>query len=207
MKRFLLSLCSICCLLFAFFMSSCGNGPGSPGSSGSENTGINIQSVSIQPNSTDGDSGPDIDTNIHTCPDGTSEPGLFRVSATMAIASEKLNPTSDPTGFDPFPASVEECTIVYKQPADELGAPVIEAWTVYPNCTIIEGDNSCVVNLIDIQRKVDYWDNVISVINDPQKYPTRYVASYDCKYVNNVGESGHFKVELEIFLADFDNCP
>jgi hypothetical protein len=182
----------------------CGSGPGSPGSSGSENTGIQIESVSIITNKNPGNAGPDLDVNIHICPSsGKPEPGLFRDDATMTITASKLNPTS---GFDPFPASVEQCTIVYKQPADELGAPIIEAWTIFPNCTISSGSNPCVVNLIDIDRKAKFWNDFVSGLNDPQKMPTRYVATYDCKYMNNLGESGHFQVEMEIFLADFELC-
>jgi hypothetical protein len=212
MKRFfvVISVSAFCLALW-----SCGNGPGAPGSSGSEDTGIEVQSVSIVPDSTATDIGPDLDANVHICSNGQPEKGLFRVDATMTITAAKLNPTSN---FDPFPASVQQCTITYKQPADEFGAPVIEAWTVYPDCTLVDGSNTCIVNLIDITRKSNqYWDNICAEvdssgycisggINDPQKYPTRYVASYYCTYMNNFGKSGHFSVDLEIFLADFETC-
>ncbi len=204
MKRFfwIISTSAFCLALL-----SCGGGPGAPGSSGSADTGIEIQSVSIVPNATSGgDKGPDLDVNVRTCPNGkpeTGETGLYRVDATMTITASKLNPNSD---FDPFPATVTQCTITYKQPADEYGAPVIEAWTIYPDCTLTEGSNTCVANLIDIARKMDYWNNVINIINDPQKYPTRYTASYDCTYMNNFGKSGHLGVDLDIFLADFGSC-
>ncbi len=215
MKRKYLLLAVACCLMV--FLLSCGSGPGAPGSTESEDTGIEIQSVSILVNANAGNGGgPDLDANIHICPtSGKPEPGLFRDDATITINASKLNPNST---FDPFPATVEQCNIVYKQPADELGAPVIEAWTVYPNCTITDGSSLCIVNLIDITRKRNqYFDNICSQfdslgdciaggINDPQKYPTRYIASYDCTFMNNMGKSGHFQVELEIFLADFELC-
>ncbi len=213
-KYFLLFAVS-CCLIV--FLLSCGSGPGAPGSTNSEDTGIEIQSVTIAVNPNPGNSGPDLDANVHICPTtGKPEPGLFRDDATLTITASKLNPNST---FDPFPATVEQCNIVYKQPADELGAPVIEAWTIYPNCAITDGTSPCIANLIDITRKHNqFWNNVCAQmdslgncisfagVNDPQKFPTRYIASYDCTYMNNMGKSGHFQVELEIFLADFELC-
>ena len=210
----------ITALLSTVFLFNCGgSGPGAPGSSDSGHTGIEIQSVSMVPDSTPGDKGPDLDVNIHICP-STGKPetagGLFRVDATMTVTASQLNPTSN---FDPFPATVEQCTIVYKQPIDEQGAPVIESWTVYPNCTLNSGSNTCIVNLIDITRKYLYWNNVcaamdsngyctdmVDAINNPQKYPTRYTAVYDCTYMNTIGKTGHFQVNQDIFLADFENC-
>lgn len=196
-KRYFFLLTAYCLLLV---LAGCGGGgPGSPGSSGSEDTGIRINSVTITTDS------PDLDANIHLCPpDFTeAEPGLFRDDATITINASRLNPNSD---FDPFPSSVEECTITYLKSNDDPSSPTIEAWTVFPNCTINEGSNSCLVNLIDIQRKVDFFDDVVSGRNTPDKIPTRYAAKYDCIMKNNLGKKQSFQIELEIFLADFDLC-
>lgn len=189
-------------LLPPLLLWGCGAGPGAPGSSGSEDTGIQINSVTIIGN----DATPkDVDVNVHLCSDGKPEPILLlREDATITVNASKLNPKST---FNPFPASVEECTITYRKPNDDPAAPIIEAWTIFPNCAIGEGSNSCVVNLLDIQRKRDFWNDIITGKNVPAKMPVRYVAAYDCKYVNNVGKSGHFQVEYEIFLADFELCP
>lgn len=202
MKRKSLLLIAVLCLLPAFLWS-CGNGPGAPGSSGSEDTGIQIKAVTIT-----GNGGPDLDAAIHLCPpDFTrAEPGLFRDDATITVTASQINPTSN---FDPFPASVEQCTITYIKPVDNPNAPVIDQWTIYPNCTINNGTNSCVVNLIDIARKDKFWADVLAAFNSGlglPSLPVRYVAAYDCSYVNNMGNSGRFKVELEIFLTDFELC-
>ncbi len=198
MKRRSLSFV-ICHLSFVIlFLWGCGEGPGSPGSSGSEDTGINIKSVSITRET------PDID--VYSCPDccaGGSEPGLTREDATISIESEKLNPNST---VDPYPASVEECTITYKKAIEDPSSPIIESLTIYPNCPIIEGSNSCSVTLIDITRKIAYWVAFQGDINIPAEYPTHYIAQYKCKYVNRFGDDGSFQVEYDFWLADFDMC-
>ncbi len=185
-----------------FILVGCGGSGtgGSPGSSGSENTGIIIQHVDIIGND---ETPEDIDVNNHLCPDGELEPinALHREDATLLIEAALVNPA-----FDTFPASVEQCNITYLRSDDDPAAPIIEAWTVFPNCIIDDGSNDCIVNLIDIQRKVDFWDDLISGKFVPKNYATRYIAQYDCTYMNNFREEGSFSVEYEIFLADFETC-
>ncbi len=184
------------------FLSGCGSNStgGAPGSSGSEDTGILIRAVSI----IDNDATPgDIDVNNHFCSDGKIEPinALHLERATITIDAALVN-----TGFDTFPASVEECTITYKKANEDPASPIIESLTVYPNCPIYDGTNDCVVDLIDIQRKVDFWDDVSNGLNTPAESSTHYAAVYNCKYVNIYGESGTFQVEYGIRLADFETC-
>ncbi len=215
MKRRYLLLVLACCLLSAVFLFSCGSGPGAPGSSGSEDTGIEIQSVSIVPNkTTGGDAGPDLDTATHICSDGKPEPegGLFRVDATMTIAAAKLNPLTpggSTTTVEPFPATVQQCTITYMRPVDNPGAPVIDQWTVFPNCPLVDGSNTCIVDLIDITRKDKFWSDILTESNSGlgvAALPVHYVANYKCIYMNAFGQSGRFEVNLDIFLADFNTC-
>jgi hypothetical protein len=198
MKKSYFLFYTIYCLLFTVFLWGCGDGPGSPGSSGSEETGIRITAVSITSDS------PDIDvySNPTAC-GGKSEKLLTRTDATITIQAEKLNPTST---FDPFPASVEECTITYKKAVEDPSSPVIESMTIYPNCTISSGSISCNVTLIDIERKLDFWSALANGINIPAEYPTHYIAQYECKYVNNYDKTGHFQVEYDIWLADWLIC-
>jgi hypothetical protein len=137
-------------------LSGCGGTGtgGAPGSGGSENTNIIIQHVSIIGN----DQTPsDIDVANHLCPPDfiSLEPinALFREDATITIDATLVNPT-----FDTFPASVEECRITYLKSGDDPASPIIEAWTIFPNCAIEDSDaNDCVVNLIDVPRKVKFW--------------------------------------------------
>jgi hypothetical protein len=145
----------------------------------------------------------DIDVANHLCPDGTLEPvnALHREDATISIQAALVN-----EGFDAFPASVENCTIRYLKSNDDPAAPIIETWTVYPNCIIDDGGNECVVNLIDIQRKVDFWDDITSSQFIPNNASTRYLATYSCRYKNNFREDGFFQIEYEIFLWDFETC-
>lgn len=199
MKRSYFLLFTVCSLLFSVFLWGCGAGPGSPGSSGSEDTGINIKSVSIT--RTDG---PDLD--VFSCLDccaGEPEPGLTRKDAIITIEAAKLNATST---FDPFPSSVEECKITYRKAIEDPSSPTIEDWTFYPNCTLISGSNTCNVQLIDISRLVAYWDARTSGINEPVEDPTHYIASYKCTYMNNYGDSGTFETEYDIWLANFNMC-
>lgn len=203
MKKVAFLLFTIHFSLLTFLLSSCGNGPGAPGSSGSEKTGIEITSVSSSPISTAADLGPDIDVNVHLCPSGQPEPGLFRVDATLTITARILNSGSS---FDPFPASVEECTITYLRDVSDPPGPVIQQWSIFPNCPIISGTNSCVVDLIDIPRKVDFWNALNSGVYDATIQPRHYQAAFNCKYVNRVGESGTFEIEQRMNLADFNKC-
>jgi hypothetical protein len=198
-KRYIRSLVILICFLFLYSCGGSGTG-GAPGSSGSEDTGIVIQHVDIIGNDTTPE---DIDVANHLCSDGTLEPinALHREDATMFIEAALVN-----EGFDAFPASVENCTITYRKSNDEPAAPIIETWTVFPNCMIIDGANSCVVNLIDIQRKVDFWDDIISSQFLPNNTASRYLATYSCRYQNNFREEGFFQIEYEIFLTDFETC-
>ena len=185
---------------FLFFYGCGGAGTGgAPGSSGSEETGILVKSVNIIGND---DTPDDIDVNIHLCEGGEPEVGLFREDATITIGATRVNP-----GLDTFPATVEECTITYLKDPGDPASPIIEAMTIYPNCSFTDADsNECRVQLLDIQRKVDFWDDVTSGKFVPRNMPTRYVASYDCRYFNVYREEGFFKVEYEIYLADFEMC-
>jgi hypothetical protein len=198
MRKNKILLLTACCLFFALIFWGCGSGPGSPGSSGSEDTGINIQSVSIT--RTDG---PDLD--VYSDPTGCKgepETLLTRKDATISLVAAKLNENST---FDPFPASVEECTITYKKAVEDPVSPVIESLTFYPNCTLNSGSNTCDVQLIDITRLMAYWD-ALQQENVPAEYPTHYIAQYNCKYMNNYGDSGTFQTEYDIWLADFLVC-
>jgi hypothetical protein len=178
-------------------LAGCGGGQGAPGSSGSDGTGIIIKSVSIAPVNFD------IDTAIHICPSGQPEDGLFREDATLTIDATKLIPTSTD---DPFSASVEECTITYRKANEDPASPIIETLTVYPNCTLVDGANSCVMPLMDVQRKIKWWNDFSQSTFAPAEYPTHYVASYNCKYVSAFGESGFFQVEVDVWLADWNLC-
>jgi hypothetical protein len=191
-------------LATVLFLGGCGGKGGAPGSSGSSETGILIQSVRIEANGTECDLGPDLDVNLHICPDGLLEPGLFRVDATMLIGATALNPD---VAFDPFPASLEECTITYKKSDDDPSAPIIDSWRIFPNCTLTDQEeNECGVNLLGIQRKTDFWGDIVSGINIPRNMPTRYIAVFNCSYKNIFAETGRLQVEYEIFLADFECC-
>jgi hypothetical protein len=181
-------------------MGGCGDSVGSPGSSG--DTGIIIRAVS----SLNADSG-DLDVNIHACPPDftTVEPGLFIDFATVTIDAKNANP--DVVNFDAFPASVEMCTITYKKANEDPAAQIIESDTFYPNCILTESEtNSCTFPLLDIQRKVDWWNALVDGAFSPRQYPTHYVAVYNCTYVTNYGEKGTFQVEQDIWLADWDLC-
>jgi hypothetical protein len=209
MKKSHFLLFSICCFLLSVILWGCGGGgPGAPGSTNSEDTGIILNAVTITT-----ENGPDLDVYSAplACPASSPtgpETLLHREDATITIDASKLNPgtTSNPT-FDPFPASVEQCTITYKKAIEDPSAPVIESLTIYPNCSIVNSTtNSCPVTLIDITRKEKYWTDLTSGINLPAEQPTHYVAVYNCSYTNIVGKSGQFEVEYDIWLGDFLNC-
>ena len=199
-------------LLFFVCLAGCGGGGGAPGSSGSENTGIIIKSVNItDAGSTEGATGKEVDVNVHMCDATTAEPGLFIHIQTLNISADKLNPSA---ASDPFPASIEQCTITYIKANSDPASPVIETMTVYPNCTLIAGeDNACIFSLMDIQRKNDWWDAMPASINPsgsglniPAEYPTHYIATVRCKYMSNYGSSGYCQSEFDIWLADWNLC-
>jgi hypothetical protein len=183
-------------LLVPMLLAGCGGGSGAPGSSGSADTGILIQAASVTVDT------PDIDAAIHLCSSGEPEPGLFREDATLNVTTAALNPD---TASDPFPGSVQQCTVTYLKANEDPAAPIIEAFTQYPDCQLIVGDNSCAVTLIDIQRKVDFWNAIIGGTNTPAR-PVRYIAVFNCSYMNGFGKSGSFQTELDIWLDDFEMC-
>jgi hypothetical protein len=175
----------------------CGGGVGAPGSSGGGETGIIIRSVAAVPTNVD------VDTAVHICPSGDPEDGLFREDATLTIDATKLVPNSVD---DPFSASVEECTITYRKANEDPASPIIEAMTVYPNCVLIDGTSSCTMALMDVQRKITWWDDLTASTFAPAEYPTHYVATINCKYVSAFGKAGFFQTEVDIWLADWNLC-
>jgi hypothetical protein len=178
-----------------FIFSGCGGVGGAPGAD-SGNTGILITSISIEGDEPAGGDN-EIDCALHMC-DQELEEGLFIANAILTI-------NTVPAGFSGFPANVEECTVNYIKGNENPDAPIIESLTTYPNCTLIEGQNFCTLVMIDIDRKVEFWDDFTS-LNFTETYPVHYVARFDCTYVNQYGESGSFNVEYDIWLADWDYC-
>lgn len=186
---------------FLFMLAGCGSSSigGAPGSSGSDDTGIHITSVNL---TALGDMGSDFDTYAHpTRCDGEPEPALTKEQVTMTVGATLVN-----SGFDTFPANVTECTITYLKADENPAAPIIEKLNVYPNCTIIDGTVDCVVDVIDVQRKWDFWDDITFGLNETAEVATHYVAFYKCEYQNIYGESGHFEGRLSIRLWDFITC-
>lgn len=181
-------------LLFPMLLAGCGGGSGAPGSSGSADTGIIIQADNVTVDS------PDIDAISNTCQDGTQESALTRTQATLNVTAAALNTT---TASDPFPATITECTITYKKADENPGAPIIEEFTQYPNCALASGNNTCAITLMDIQRKIDFWNAIVGGTNTPLTYPMHYVAVVNCSYQNAFGKTGSFPAELDIWLADF----
>jgi hypothetical protein len=181
---------------------SCGGTGGAPGSDIGD-TSIMIQSVTLTRESRD------IDTVQNCCAvdanGACSNVEVFtRDAAVMNIKASNL---SENITEAHFPASVEECTITYYKANEDPAAPIIEKLTIYPNCTLLKGDNSCDVDLIDITRKYQYSTPVFfDQTSVPAEQPTHYVARYTCRYVNNFGKSGSFQVEIDLWLSDFDNC-
>ena len=189
-------------LLVSFLIvSGCGGGGtgGAPGSDGSEDTGIHITSVNL---AALGDFGSDFDVFQHlTRCDGEPEPAITKEQVTMTVGATLVN-----SGFDTFPGNVTECTITYMKADENPAAPIIEKLTVYPNCTIIDGTVDCVVDVIDVQRKWDFWNDIISGQHETAEVATHYVAFYQCEYQSLYGESGDFEGRLSIRLWDFITC-
>ncbi|MBI5073618.1 MAG: hypothetical protein HZB62_00365 [Nitrospirae bacterium] len=192
-------------VLLTLPLFSCGGGDiGAPGSTGTQETGIVIESVSIQGVPTESDGTPDIDANVHLCSDGKPEAGLFRVTADISILAKRLNESG--VAGPPFPASVEQCTVTYLRAVEDPSAPIIPSLTFFPNCIFTEAtETTCNVPLIDIQRKNDFWNALVSGKNVPSERPTHYVAKYNCIYKNEFG-TGTFPVEYDFWIDDFENC-
>ncbi|MHB8882241.1 MAG: hypothetical protein ACYC69_12140 [Thermodesulfovibrionales bacterium] len=186
-------------ILAVISLINCGGGGGAPGSTGSQDTGIQITVAGLTTESLD------IDTfqNPTAC-SGEAEQPLTKQDAVLNISTVNLTP--DITDAH-FPATIEECTITYLKANEDPASPIIENLTIFPNCTLNEGSNSCTVMLIDIARKSQYAVPVlVTGTNSPAEYPTHYVAKYTCKYVNNFGREGYFQTEIDIWLADWLSC-
>lgn len=178
---------------------SCGGGTGGAPGSDSGDTGIMIKFANLSITS------PDIDTyqNPTAC-SGKPEQPLTAARATMNVETENLTPNITSAHF---PASVEECTITYLKANEDPASPIIEKQTIYPNCKLAVGTNTCDVILLDIARKHQYADAVIvNPTHAPAEYPTHYLAQYTCKYISNFGKTGYFHAEIDIWLADWLSC-
>ncbi|MBA4372199.1 MAG: hypothetical protein C0402_04995 [Thermodesulfovibrio sp.] len=182
---------------------SCGGTGGAPGSDTAD-TGIMIQSAILSRTS------PDIDTFRDCCSvDATtgacaSAEVFTREDATLTVITSNL--TAGVTSAH-FPASVEECTVTYIKANEDPAAPIIEKLTIFPNCKLSDGSNTCAVTLIDIARKLQYSTPVfVTGTHIPAEQPTHYVAKFSCNYINNFGKAGHFEAEIDLWLSNFDNC-
>jgi hypothetical protein len=186
-------------ILLSASLFSCGGGSGAPGSA-SGDTGIQIQSVLLSAESND----IDVYSNPAGCgkaPDLTPESPLTDALVTMNITAAAFNP--EPT-LSPFPANIKSCSVTYT--AAVIGAPIIESKTIFPNCSFIEGATSCTLDLLNIARKTQWWDDFASGKFVPAEYPTRYTVVYECKYQNNFKEEGRLSGLIDIDLADWLSC-
>jgi hypothetical protein len=191
-------------ILAVISIINCGGGGGAPGSTGSNETGILIQSANLTVASSDIDTLRDccaVDPLTGAC---TSLEIFTKDNAILNVLTSNLTPEITSANF---PASLEQCTITYLKSNDDPAAPIIEDLTIYPNCELIEGANTCAVTLIDIARKLQYSTPVfITGTSSPANRPTHYVAKFSCSYVNNFGKAGHFETEIDLWLSDFDHC-
>jgi len=183
-------------MLLSWSLLGCGSEGGAPGSSNADKTGVLIQSVTITTTDTNG-------KNLHVFPtDSIDENAITLDEVTMNIVAAKRNETGL---SQPFPASLEECTITYLKAVEDPSSPIIPSLTTFPNCilteTTAEASNECSVTLIDAQRKRDYWNAINKGLNLPAEYPTHYVAQYYCKYLSNFGEYGYFPIEYDFYLG------
>ena len=183
-------------MLLSWSLLGCGSEGGAPGSSNADKTGVLIQSVTITTTDTNG-------KNLHVFPtDSIDENAITLDEVTMNIVAAKRNETGL---SQPFPASLEECTITYLKAVEDPSSPIIPSLTTFPNCilteTTAEALNEWSVTLIDAQRKRDYWNAINKGLNLPAEYPTHYVAQYYCKYLSNFGEYGYFPIEYDFYLG------
>ncbi|MBI5675246.1 MAG: hypothetical protein HZC48_05375 [Nitrospirae bacterium] len=193
------SMAGIVLMTLLLILSGCGEQLGSPAAD-SGDTGILIKSVSIigeEPAGGDNE----IDAALHLCP-----PDFTEIEDGLFIANAQLTINAHAVGFDPFPASIEQCDITYLKGNESPDSPIIESLTIYPNCTLTEGDgNECNFVMMDVDRKIKWWDDA-NAINFPSTYPTPYTVRYDCTFMNQYGNSGTFQVEYDILLADWNYC-
>jgi len=190
-------------------LASCGSGGGAPGSSSSDDTNILIQSVLLSVDSDD----IDVFSNPTACPAGTGgkpESLLTDSTATVTItaAIPPTNPDNpDPAFVSPFPANIESCSVSYTSAV--TGAPIIASTTIYPNCSFSDGSTSCTLDLLNIARKNQWWDDILSGENKPAGWPNpevRYTVVYSCKYQNSFKKEGRLGGHIDIDLADFLVC-
>ena len=184
-------------IFVAASLASCGGGGGAPGADDTNKTEILIQSVLLSADSDD----IDVFSSQVAC-DGEPEEALTDANATMDISATAIN--QDPAFLSPFPANIESCFISYTSAV--IGAPIIESKTVYPNCSFIDGVTSCTVELINIARKDQWWDELTSGKFAPAEYPTKYTVSYSCRYQNSFGKTGQLGGRMDIDLADWLMC-
>ncbi len=195
-------------IVFIFFtlatIISCGGGGGAPGSTGSGDTGIMIKSSLLSMTSPDIDTYQDccaVDPTTKSC---TTLEKFTRDNATLTVTAENATPG---VTAEQFPAKIQECTISYIMSNDDPAAPIIDALTIYPSCTLAEGSNTCDVTIIDIARKLQYSNPVIvnhTII--PANRPPHYVARMTCTYTNNFGKSGMFEADYDLWFDDFNHC-
>jgi hypothetical protein len=214
MKKFFLSLCSVCCLLFAFFLSSCGNGPGSPGSQGTEDTGVAISAtISFASNATADIQSFDVDAFQEVCSSGDPEP-FHDHTAQVTFNATLLNPD---TTFTPGTLYVENYTITYTRKNDSLGAPPIEQYVgtpiggpiaIVPPAGTGISTVTATVMFVDLTRKDKYANDMLTgTYSSSLSFINNYIATYTFTGHNSFGESFTVKIPGTDFeIGDFDNC-
>ena len=88
---------------------------------------------------------------------------------------------------------------------EDPASPIIEQLTIFPDCPLIAGTNTCSVTLIDIARKKQYATPVfVTHTSVPAEQPTHYVAKFNCSYINNFGQTGQFEADIDLWLSNFN---
>jgi hypothetical protein len=167
MKRSLLLLFTVCCLLFAFFLWGCGTGPGAPGSIGCEDFGL-ICEATITPTYL-GANTDNVDAVQDICDPGP--PPTFEDftdhGALAAISVRLMNPNASIT---PPPLFIERFTIEYRRNNDSIGTPPIQSdsRSVTFSITPPTGNNINTVTrsviFVDLPRKDKYLQDMVSGI-------------------------------------------
>jgi hypothetical protein len=183
-------------LLSVLVLVGCGGGVGAPGSSGGADAGVIIKSAVMTVTS------PDINA-FNLCEDGTVGPGLKRTDATLTISAVPL--VAGATD-DPFPLTLQQCTITYLKANEDPASPIIETFTIYPDCPLSNGSTDCPVTLMDFERKFKWGSDVSLGTFSPAESATHYVAVGDCRYMTVFGKAGTFKTQVDIWLGWFPEC-
>ncbi len=197
------SFCILAALLLSVGLYGCGSDVGPPGSDGLEKVGASV-TVSIEPTYLD-EFTLDVDAIQDQCvsPEGKPEgPEPFTRHGADAVF------TVNYLTADPGPLTIDEYEIEFYNSTP--GTPPIQHVHTFQTINLTaEGEFRIPVVFIDLDRKNDYGDDMLSGMypQGTERDHPRYDAQYAFRGQNQYGDDFTLRANVQFYIGWYDYCP